>query len=122
MAAQRYDFPTTFTNKTNAIREAASIAMRMSKGEFTLLKPEVKESLDKYRLTVSAFYRIDHHKWQATLEIVSKRPENKNARQSFRSNPSPLQSNHFPTPERAMTYAIQYGKELIKGSTPGLKI
>lgn len=122
LAAVRYEIPATFNNKNAAHREAESIAGRMSAGHFAMIKPEIKDSFGKYRLIVSAFYRIDYRKWQATLVIISKRPENKNAKQDFMNNSSPLQNNHYPTAERAMAFAIQYGKELIQGVIPGLKV
>lgn len=120
--ARRCNLRDTYRDKQDAYAAALKIVKAASEGEFHAISVRLKETFRGYELVGSCGFRHDVHKWQPTLEIISRRPENKGATQGFGDLQSPFDRNLYPHPEHAARFALEYGERMIVGLVSGLKI
>ena len=120
--AERYDFVESFRDQQQAFSSALSVAHRMVAGDMSAAQPQLQKKLGDYKLVATAAFNIVAGKWEPVLRVISRRPANKGAEQTFNEPPSPLLTNLCPSAQRATDYALEYGERLVSGAVPGLRV
>jgi hypothetical protein len=120
--AIRLDLPGTYRSKSAAAADGYAIARRFFHDRFSPLPTEVTKSLNGYRMTAHARFRIDSHQWEPVLTLRSMRPGNKGAVQMFDGGESPFIHRTFPTALLAANFGLAYGERVVLGLVRGLHI
>jgi hypothetical protein len=113
----------SYANRVEAFEDGRRIVRKIIAGEtHPEVAPRQKQRHDEYLLIASATFRIFDLKWEPQLTIVSRRAENKGARQEFEDGATALKSNGGDTAQKAVQFALQLGERMILGFVPGLTV
>jgi len=120
--AVRIDLPGEYSTKTEATPEAFDLARRFFHHQLMLPEIEIAKTVNDYRITARARFRIDCHAWEPVLWIKSKRPINNGAIQAFEGSESPFIERTFSTAMAAARFGFSYGERLVLGLISGLHV
>jgi hypothetical protein len=118
---QRFDAPGIHATDLQAKSAAEDLVLPISRGQITVPSNYLQEKFEGYRLRGHAVYDVGTMKWQARLEIKKLQPPRQGEMQHVAGEGSPFAVNQFVQRDRAIAFAIEYGKRMVLGLVQGLK-
>lgn len=118
---QRFDAPGIYATDSQAKSAAEDLVLPISRGQITVTQHYLQEKFEGYRLRGHALYDVGTMKWQARLEIKKLQPPRQGEVQNISGEGSPFMVNQFIQRDRAIAFAIEYGKRMVLGLVQGLK-